>query len=225
MSVSICEVGPRDGLQNESKVLSVSERVELIERLVASGLALLEAASFVNLALVPQMDGSEDVLRSIHRSSVACYAGLVLNARGAERALAAKIDLIRYVVPATDSFARRNQGDRSVCIAEFTRVVALARQKGVRCVAVIAVAFGCPFEGKVAPAAVVDLAAELCQGGASEIVLADTIGVAIPDRVTALFAAAQAQVGQISLGGHFHQHSELGPSELYRRDKRWSWRP
>jgi len=209
--IAICEVGPRDGLQNETTVLSVSDRVGLIDRLAGSGLTLIEAASFVSPTLVPQMARSEEVLSSLNRAGGIRYAGLVLNKPGAERALAAKVDMIRFVVPATDSFSRRNQGMTSrASVAEFAEVVALARASGTDCVATIAVAFGCPFEGRVPPSRVVQLADELTAAGATEVIIADTIGVAIPDQVSGLFADVAARLGATPLGGHFHNTRNSG---------------
>jgi isopropylmalate/homocitrate/citramalate synthase len=209
--IAICEVGPRDGLQNETAVLSVSDRAGLIDRLAASGLNLIEAASFVSPTLVPQMARSEEVVASIKRAPGTRYAGLVLNKRGAERALAAHVDLIRFVVPATDSFSRRNQGMTSrASVAEFEEVVELANAAGTDCTATIAVAFGCPFEGRVPPATVTQLAEELATAGANEVIIADTIGVAIPDQVTDLFSDVAARVGSIPIGGHFHNTRNSG---------------
>jgi isopropylmalate/homocitrate/citramalate synthase len=209
--IAICEVGPRDGLQNEATVLSVSDRATLIDRLAGSGLALIEAASFVSPTLVPQMARSEEVLASIDRERGARYAGLALNKRGAERALAAKVDLIRFVVPATDSFSRRNQGMTTrASVAEFAEVAVLAKATGIECAATIAVAFGCPFEGRVPQFKITQLAIELVAAGATEVIIADTIGVAIPDQVTRLFADVRAQVGATPLGGHFHNTRNSG---------------
>lgn len=211
MAVVICEVGPRDGLQNEAKTLSVADRAELIDRLSASGLRLIEAASFVSPKLVPQMERSEEVLARIQRRLGARYAGLALNKRGVERALESSVDLVRFVVPATDTFGRKNQGmDRSASVADFSEAVALASAKDKKCVATIAVAFGCPFEGTVPPSTVVELAHELTVRGASEVILADTIGVAIPDQVTRMFSDVADRVGGVTLGGHFHNTRNSG---------------
>lgn len=216
-SVTICEVGPRDGLQNEARTLSVAERVALIDRLSAAGLPRIEAASFVNPQRVPQMAGAEEVLEHIHRRPGTVYAGLVLNKRGAERAIAAGVDEMHFAMVATDSFNQRNQGASvAESLREFERVVALASRAGLRCAAVIGAAFGCPFEGPVAPERVWAVAGDLWRAGAVELVLADTIGVGVPSQVRVLVDGLRERLGSsVPLGCHFHNTRNTGLANAF----------
>src|SRR5882762_390016 len=151
MAVLIGEVGPRDGLQNESKTLEPSLRAELCDRLAAAGLKRLEAASFVNPKLVPQMAGAEDVMAALHRRPGSSYAGLVLNEIGYDRAIAAGVDEVHYAFAATDEFGRRNQNATpGEGLQTALGLVARARADRVPITVTISVAFGCPFEGPVA---------------------------------------------------------------------------
>lgn len=210
--ITICEVGPRDGLQNEGKLLSVETRVELIDRLSACGLPCIEAVSFVNPQRVPQMARAEEVLARIQRQPGTRYAGLVLNERGAERALAAGVDELHFAQAVTETFNRRNQGASvAESAAQFERIATRARQAGVPCTATIGASFGCPFEGSVAAEAVWTLAERFYQAGAQEIVLADTIGVGVPSQVTMLIAGLRERLGaDVPIGCHFHNTRNTG---------------
>ena len=199
MKVAICEVGPRDGLQNERDVLPPETRAELVDRLAAAGLPTVEAVSFVSAERVPQMAGAEEVVERLERRDGTVYAGLALNEQGYDRLRAAGLDEVRFAVAATESFSRRNANasiDEAVGTAEH--VLARAREDGVRSTATISVAFGCPFEGRVDPEAVVAIAGRL--SGADEVVLADTIGVATPKQVRSLVEGVGPPVG-------FHGHN------------------
>src|SRR5690242_17507987 len=144
----ICDVGPRDGLQNEARSLSPAVRAELCDRLAAAGLKKMEAASFVNPKLVPQMAGAEDVMAALRRVEGVVYAGLVLNEKGYDRARAAGADEIHYAFSATDTFGRRNQNATTAeGLATALSLVRRARADGVPITVTISVAFGCPFEG------------------------------------------------------------------------------
>lgn len=215
--ITICEVGPRDGLQNEEKLLPVEARVELIDRLSACGLSRIEAVSFVNPKRVPQMARAEEVLARIKRWPGTRYAGLVLNERGAERALAAGVDELHFAQAVTETFNRRNQGASVFeSVAQFERIAELARQAGVYCTATIGVSFGCPFEGVVAPEAVWALAERLYQAGAQEIVLADTIGAGVPSQVAMLIDGLRARLGtNVPIGCHFHNTRNTGLANAY----------
>lgn len=210
--ISICEVGPRDGLQNEGKLLSVETRVELIDRLSACGLPCIEAVSFVNPQRVPQMAQAEEVLTRIQRRPGTRYAGLVLNERGAERALAAGVDELHFAQAVTETFNRRNQGASvAESAAQFERIATRARQAGVSCTATIGASFGCPFEGAVAAEAVWTLAERFYQAGAQAIVLADTIGVGVPSQVTMLITGLRGRLGaDVPIGCHFHNTRNTG---------------
>src|SRR5690606_25474694 len=146
------EVGPRDGLQNEQKILTVDDKVELIARAVDAGVGRVEAVSFVNPKRVPQMAGAEEVMAQVPRTDGVSYIGLVLNRRGLERALTAGVDEVNAVVPATEEFSRRNQGcSVDEGIAAAIDVVRDAKKAGLATTVTVAVAFGCPFAGEVAP--------------------------------------------------------------------------
>ena len=207
--ISICEVGPRDGLQNEPDVLKPVTRAELVNRLAAAGLPRVEAASFVSAERVPQMAGAEEVVEGIERRDGTLYAGLALNEQGYDRLRAAGLDEVRFAVAATESFSQRN-ANASVdeAVGAATRVLARARADRLRSTATISVAFGCPFEGPVDPESVVVLADRLCE--ADEIVLADTIGAATPKPVRALVERIRKPVG-----AHLHNTRNTGFANAY----------
>jgi isopropylmalate/homocitrate/citramalate synthase len=179
--ITIGEVGPRDGLQNERDVLPPETRVELIDRLAATGLRRIEAVSFVRDDAVPQMAGAEDVAAAIRHSDGVEYSGLVLNDQGYDRFAATTLDRVNLTLGATESFNQRN-GNASLAEAR-ARVARMLSGSAKPVTVTISVAFGCPFEGDVDPGVVEELAAEL---EAAEVVLADTIGVATPRQVEAL---------------------------------------
>src|SRR5216684_770453 len=163
-AVSICDVGPRDGLQNEARTLEPEVRASLCDRLAAAGLKKMEAASFVNPKLVPQMAGAEEVMSAIHRAAGVVYAGLVLNEKGYERAAAAGVYEIHYAFSATDEFGRRNQNATSAQGLETAlSLVRRARADQMPITVTISVAFGCPFEGPVPPKRVLELVEQLMQ--------------------------------------------------------------
>ncbi|GJD52139.1 (R)-citramalyl-CoA lyase [Methylobacterium crusticola] len=214
--VTLVEVGPRDGLQNEARRLATDDKLALIRRLAAAGITRIEATSFVHPGRVPQMADAEAVMAGVPRDRGVAYAGLVLNPRGAERAVAAGCDEIGSVVVATESFSLRNQG-RSVAdtLADWARIAAIARGAGRRLTVTIAAAFGCPFEGLVDPARVVALAEAALAAGPDEIALADTIGVAVPTQVVDLFHRLRAVAGAVPLRAHFHNTRNTGYANAY----------
>jgi hydroxymethylglutaryl-CoA lyase len=204
-TVEIVEVGPRDGLQNERMLVPTADKVELARRAIAAGVRRIEVTSFVNPARVPQMADAEEVVRLLGRPEGVTRIGLVLNQKGAERAIACGVDQLGAVVLATDTFGIRNQKQTSAESAEVAaRIVAMAKAAGRSAQVTISAAFGCPFEGEVDPARVVALARQLAAAGPCEIALADTIGVAVPAQVSRLVAAVRAEVGPIPLRAHFH---------------------
>jgi isopropylmalate/homocitrate/citramalate synthase len=208
-SLTICDVGPRDGLQNEEKTLEPSVRAELVNRLAAAGLPKVEAVSFVDPERVPQMAGAEEVVGGIERRTGVIYAGLVLNAKGYERFAATPLDELHFTLGATESFNRRN-ANRSV----DESVEELGRMDGERPVsASISVSFGCPFEGAVEAGTVLGLAERLVAAGAQEIVFADTIGVGVPKQVRELVSGAQS-LG-VRVGVHFHDTRNTGVVNAY----------
>lgn len=203
--VEIVEVGVRDGLQNEPGVLPTAAKLELIGRLVASGLGRLEVASFVHPERVPAMADAEAVLAGLGPRPGFTAIGLVLNRRGYERARRAGVAEIGMAVAATDAFGLRNQGmDVATALAAWADIAGEARAAGLPAQITISTAFGCPFEGEVAPARVVDLARRAAEAGPVEIALADTIGVAVPTQVTDLVGRVREALPAVRLRLHFH---------------------
>jgi hydroxymethylglutaryl-CoA lyase/(R)-citramalyl-CoA lyase len=209
VNLIICDVGPRDGLQNEDTTLSPAVRAELCDRLAAAGVPRVEAVSFVNPKRVPQMAGAEEVMAAIDRREGTIYAGLVLNERGYERALAAGVDEVHYAFPVTDEFARRNQNTTVEGALETSDIlVNRAANDFIRITVTLSVAFGCPFEGAVDPDRVLEIARRVAATGPDEIVLADTIGVGVPSQVETLVGGVAALGATV--GAHFHNTRNTG---------------
>jgi isopropylmalate/homocitrate/citramalate synthase len=205
----VCDVGPRDGLQNESVTLEPAVRAELCDRLLASGVRAVEAASFVNPKVVPQMAGAEEVMAAVRRRPGTVLSGLVLNERGFERALAARVDEVHYAFPVTDTFAARNQRSTVARGIEVSHaLVARAREAGVPITVTLIVAFGCPFEGRVEPARVLRVAGEVMRVPPDAVVVADTIGVGVPTQARELVRGVLG-LGAVA-GAHFHNTRNTG---------------
>jgi hydroxymethylglutaryl-CoA lyase len=203
--VDVREVGPRDGLQNESPV-PVEARVRLIDALSETGLRRIEAASFVSANAIPPMAGAEDVMAAITRRNGVVYSALVPNAKGAERAVAAGADEIELVVSASETHnqanVRRSVADSLVGARD---VVEIAHAGGIRVEAIVSTSFGCPYEGDVAPERVAQLAGHLVDAGADTLSFGDTTGMATPRRVNELLDALdRAGIGPARIGLHFH---------------------
>src|SRR5262245_47164286 len=214
MRVTICDVGPRDGLQNDDKHLDPETRAELVNRLATAGVPRIEAVSFVNPARVPQMAGAEEVVAGIDRQPDVVYAGLVLNERGYDRLVETGLDEVHVAFAATEEFNRRNQNAAPEdSLAAATGIVGRAHADGIRATVTIGVAFGCPFEGAVDPGRVLDFASQLADAGTDEIVLADTVGVAVPRQVTTLVA----ETAKLSrpVGVHLHNTRNTGFANAY----------
>jgi isopropylmalate/homocitrate/citramalate synthase len=208
VSVVICDVGPRDGLQNERERLTSAQRAQLCAMLAATGVPAVEAASFVRDDLVPQMAGAEDVVRDLSRDGTR-WSALVLNERGVQRALAAGLSELHIAVMATETFAQRNTGmSLPDALTEAGKMVRAAHAGGARVVGTVSVAFGCPFEGRVEPAAALTVADALVAAGADELVLADTIGVAVPGQARRLVQQA-LELGA-PVGVHMHDTRNTG---------------
>jgi len=215
-TIEIVEVGPRDGLQSEPDIISTDVKVELIRRLVDAGLRRIEVASFVNPKRVPQMADAEAVLARLQPRRDVHYVGLVLNKKGFDRARAAGCGEIGMVTAATDSFTQRNQGASiDETVAAWDEIAPLAHAAGIRAQVTISVAFGCPFEGEVAPQRVADLAKRLALARPLEIVLADTIGVAVPTQVTELVDRVKQAVPEVPIRGHFHNTRNTAVANAY----------
>ncbi len=201
MRVTICDVGPRDGLQNEEEILEPTVRAELVNRLAAAGLPRIEAASFVRPDAVPQMAGAEEVVAAIDRRDGTEYSGLALNDKGYERLVATgKLDRVNFTLAATETFNRRN-GNQSLEEAQTAAQRVVARSE-LPVTVTISCSFGCPFEGRVDPGVVAAIAARFA--GRAEVVLADTIGVATPSQVRSLLERTQAP------GVHLHNTRNTG---------------
>jgi len=204
-SVGFVEVGPRDGLQNESMIVSTRDKIELITRALAAGVKRIEVASFVRADLVPQMADGEDVVRALPDDNGVSYIGLALNQKGAARALETRVHELGAVATATDSFGQRNQGqtrDQSVDVSNA--IVRMAHAAGRKGQVTISVAFGCPFEGEVPPDRVIAMAKRLADSKPSEIAIADTIGVAVPPQVIELVTRVREAIAPIPVRVHFH---------------------
>jgi hydroxymethylglutaryl-CoA lyase/(R)-citramalyl-CoA lyase len=215
VTVVVCDVGPRDGLQNDPKILPPETRAELVNRLAEAGLRRIEAVSFVNPARVPQMAGAEDVVAAIERRAGVTYAGLALNEKGYDRLRATGLDEVHFAFASTETFNRRNQNatpEESVGVA--SRIVERAHADGLRATVTIGTAFGCPFEGAVDPDWVLELAARVTAAGADEVVFADTIGVAVPSQVKELVTRATA-IQATPVGVHLHNTRNTGFANAY----------
>ena len=206
---TICEVGPRDGLQNIARTLPVAVRAELVERLAAAGLRRIEAVSFVHPDRVPAMSAAEEVLAAVRLGPGTELTGLVLNDRGFLRLVETRVDEVRFAFAVSDTFNWRNSNMSTTDGLSIARaVISGARARGLRASVVLATAFGCPFEGEVDQGHVLDIAADLTRAGADEIVFADTIGVAVPRQVRALVTPALA-LGP-AIGVHMHNTRNTG---------------
>jgi isopropylmalate/homocitrate/citramalate synthase len=209
MKLTVCDVAPRDGLQNDAVTLEPATRAELVNRLAATGLERIEAVSFVNPTRVPQMAGAEEVVAAIDREPGVEYAGLALNERGYDRLAATGLDEVHYAFAATETFNQRNSNasvEESVGAAE--RIVERAHADGIRATVTIGASFGCPFEGAVDPGRVLGFAARLAEAEADEIVFADTIGVGVPRQVRRLVGGS-LELG-VPIGVHLHNTRNTG---------------
>ncbi|GAK34571.1 hydroxymethylglutaryl-CoA lyase [Iodidimonas nitroreducens] len=216
-SVSLVEVGPRDGLQNEARRLESTDKITLIKGLIDAGLRRIEVASFVSPKAVPQMADAEAVIAGLPARDDLTLIGLVLNMRGYERALATRradgggINEIGCVAVASNSFALRNQGqsrDESLSIAGD--IIRRAHGDGLSAQITLSAVYGCPFEGEIDPATVIDMARRAADFEPDEIALADTIGVAVPAQVRDLFGSVREAVPHIPLRAHFHNTRNTG---------------
>jgi hydroxymethylglutaryl-CoA lyase len=215
--LTIVEVSPRDGLQNEPVILSTDAKVELIGRLVEAGARRIEAVAFAHPRLVPAMADAEAVMERVPRREGVSYAGLVLNRRGLDRALDAGVDEVNVVVCVSDTFSRRNQNlptEQAIGMAE--EVAGEAAARGLFTTLTLATAFGCPFEGEVPAGRVVELARRGAAAGFQELCLGDTIGVGTPTQVRDLTAAVRSTVGEAPpLRYHFHNTRNTGFANAY----------
>ncbi|HLI33142.1 MAG TPA: hydroxymethylglutaryl-CoA lyase [Solirubrobacteraceae bacterium] len=217
-AVSVREVGPRDGLQNEPEVIATVEKVALIEALAATGVARIEVSSFVSPRRIPQLADAEEVLSAAAIPVGVLVSVLVPNRRGLERALAlrergeGRIDQVTVFLSASETHNRKNvNAPVAASLAAVSSVIEASRSEGLRCEGVISTAFGCPYEGHVDPRSVLAIARHLVDAGAQEVALADTTGMANPRQVQSLFVAArEALGGEVELTAHFHNTRGAG---------------
>jgi hydroxymethylglutaryl-CoA lyase len=203
--VTVVEVGPRDGLQNERTPLSVEDRVEFCTRLIAAGLPVVEVGAFVSPKWVPQMAGSDEVLRRLSARPGVRLPVLVPNRPGFERARAAGAREIAVFTAASETFNRRNTtASVEESFARFSEFVPEAKREGLRVRGYVSTCFGCPFEGRVPAPRVVEIARRLADAGCDEVSIGDTIGVAVPTQVSDVFGRLRDALGGVSVAAHFH---------------------
>ena len=206
-SVSVREVGPRDGFQNEPELIPTADKVRLIEMLASTGLRRLEVGSFVRPEVIPQLADAEQVLAALERPEGVAFSVLVPNERGLERALARRdrFDEVSVFISASETHNRKNV-NRSIAesLDGLRRVIGRAREQGLRCEGVIAVSYGCPYEGAVPAERVLAIAAELAGAGCEEVGFGDTTGMANPRYVDSFFAQAFERLDGVELTAHFH---------------------
>lgn len=216
-TVEMVEVGPRDGLQNEVAIVSTASKLELIRRAIDYGIRRIEVTSFVNPKKVPQLADAEELVAMLPARDDVTYIGLVLNRRGAERALATgRIDELGAVCVTSDTFGIRNQGqsaDESLISA--IEITGLAKAAGRSGQITIATAFGCPFEGEIAIERVVEMAKRAADAEPREIALADTIGVGDPARVAEMVGRVRKAVGTLPIRVHFHNTRGTGLANVW----------
>ena len=203
-SVEIVEVCPRDGIQNEPKLIATDVKVELIERAVGAGVRRMEVTSFVNPKRVPQMADAEEVSAGAAGIRTLSSIGLIMNGRGLERA-AAHCREVNVVIVASETFSQRNQGmPISGALSNWAAIAPAARAQGLKRTATIGASFGCPFEGEIYPGRVLEIVESVLEHAPDEIAFADTIGCGTPNQVRALLAGARRLAPGVKLRCHFH---------------------
>lgn len=210
--IYISEVGPRDGLQNEKKILPTKTKVELINRLAATGIKKIECVSFVNPKIVKQMADAEEVMKLISRKEDVSYGGLVLSQSGLERALKSNIDFLNVAMASSDTFNQKN-AKRTVdeSVIELSNVIRTGVCSGIKMIGVIGTSFGCPYDGEVSKEKVINIAENFLEAGCKEITLADTTGMANPKQVKDLIDFFYNTFGKSTrLALHFHNTRGLG---------------
>ncbi len=203
--VTVVEVGPRDGLQNESVALSIDDRVAFCDRLVAAGLPVVEVGALVSPRWVPQMAGSDEVLLRVRPRAGVRLSVLAPNRAGYERARSAGARAIAVFTAASETFNKRNTNATiEESFSRFAEFLPEAKQDGLHVRGYVSTCFGCPYEGKVAPARVVDVARRLVEAGCDEVSIGDTIGVAVPSQVSDLFGRLEEELSGERVAAHFH---------------------
>lgn len=210
-SITLVEVGPRDGLQSEPEILSTDSKVQFIEKAIDAGMRRLEVASFVHPKRVPQMADAEALIERLPDNDDVSYIGLTMNERGLDRALETKIGEIGMVIVSTDTYNRKNQGvDTDESIRVWGEIAKRAQENGLRANVMISSAFGCPYEGEVKVGRIVELAKRVIEAEPAELGIADSIGVAVPNQVTELLGRVRDVIGDLPLRCHFHNTRNTG---------------
>jgi hydroxymethylglutaryl-CoA lyase len=203
--ITVVEVGPRDGLQNERAGVSTADKIEFVNRLSAANLPVIEVSAFVSPKWVPQMADAAEVFAGMTRRPGTRYTALVPNLAGLDRAMAAHVDEVAVFASSTETFSRKNINqsiDESLIV--YKEVCDRAHAAGLRVRGYLSTAFGCPFEGAVAPERVADVAARLADLGVYEIAISDTIGIAHPGQVSRVLDAVLARIAVQQVALHFH---------------------
>jgi isopropylmalate/homocitrate/citramalate synthase len=215
-SVTLVEVGPRDGLQNEKQAIPAATKVELIDRLSDAGLPAIESASFVSPKWVPQMADAGEVMTRIRRKPGVRYPVLVPNMKGFEAALAAGVDEVAVFAAASEAFSQKNiNATIAESLERFAPVVAAARQHDVRVRGYVSCVLGCPYQGEVAASAVAEVAGALHEMGCYEISLGDTIGTGTPRKTRAMLDAVMRRVPVAAMAGHYHDTFGQALANIY----------
>lgn len=214
--IILCDVAPRDGIQNEKIMLSSAQKLELIRRLAAAGMRWIEVASFASPKWVPQMADAEEVFHAASKIPGIRPIVLVLNDRGYDRAVRAGARYIRLVVAATDTMNQKNANALpEATMAAYRPIFERARRDGVELTGTIATAFGCPFEGAVDPDRVLRLAAQFIEAGVAEVDFADTVGMAVPPQIERILVRARKEFPDVRIGIHLHNTRNLGLANAY----------
>ena len=214
--ITVVEVGPRDGLQNERASVSTADKIEFVNRLSAAKLPVIEVSAFVSPKWVPQMADAAEVFAGITRRTGTRYTALVPNLAGLDRAMAARVDEVAIFASSTETFSRKNINQSiDESLAGYKQVAARALAAGLRVRGYLSTAFGCPFEGSVAPERVADLAARLVELGAFQVAISDTIGIAHPGQVPRVLDAVLARVPVQQIALHFHDTRGTALANVY----------
>ena len=214
--VRLVEVGPRDGLQNEAQLISIADKVQLVDELTASGLSHIEVGSFVSPKWVPQMAGSSEVFAQIQRELGVTYAALTPNLRGFEDALAAGVKEVAVFAAASEAFSQRNINcSISESLERFAPVMEAARLYGIKVRGYVSCVLGCPYEGEIAPQQVAGVSRELIDMGCYEVSLGDTIGTGTPGATRTLLNVVAGQIPRGKLAGHFHDTYGQALANIY----------
>lgn len=215
-SVTIIEVGPRDGFQNVKREISTEDKVKIIDLLSASGLKHIEATSFTHPKWIPQLQDAAEVIRGIAKRRGVVFSALIPNEKGLDRAIENGVEEVVFVVSASDALNRENfNKSTSESLAELSAIAQKAGSNGVRLRGAVAASFGCPFEGSVAMEKVIEVAKAFRSAGASGVTLADTTGMAHPLQVRELFSRLSAELADLPIALHFHDTRRIGLVNVY----------